>query len=86
MAAQITMPVSVRIRLGRLQHMRAHATAQVRRAPRRDRGALIQRYIQMMIKSCVIVEVGHARQCTSFAHHGSSPALTHAGATSASFA
>jgi len=55
--ATAELTFNVRVRWRRFEHMKAHAIAQVRRAPRRDRGALVDRYARAMASACIIATV-----------------------------
>lgn len=56
-AAVYTLNLHVRVNWRRFEHMKRHAIAVVRRAPKRDRKALIDRFARAMAEKCTTVRV-----------------------------
>jgi hypothetical protein len=56
-AATYTLNLRTRVNWRRFEHMKKHAVAVVRRAPKRERKALVDRFARQMAESCVHVSV-----------------------------
>jgi hypothetical protein len=63
--AVFTVQVGVRIRWRRFEHMKRQAIAEVRRAPRRERSALVNRWVRRMAAECTSVSVESPQQLWS---------------------
>lgn len=54
--APLTLHLRARVNWPRLEHMKAHALARLRRAPKGERPALLSRFAAAMVRDCVRVE------------------------------
>jgi hypothetical protein len=53
----LTLHLRTRVNWRRFEHMKCHAVAVIRRAPKRDRKALFDRFAREMAKKCVTTMV-----------------------------